>query len=429
MSQFSNPLSMPLPLAKVLLLENDLASAHAVRDGVRRAGLTAILETSATREEFLSRLRGGPIDLILAATTGLRSLTVAEILEYAGNAISGVPLVLIGKDGEEPEAVQALRDGVSDYVRLTQLGRLPAIIERALREQRDSEKISRVQHELDRAADVLRENQKLLTLGRLAASIAHEINNPLESIMNLLYLIEIDPSQEKSSEYLKMAQRELNRVVQISKQTLTFSRETSAPVRLQMAELIEEVLVLYGRRIADKSLRIVRQYESSETVTAFPGEMRQVLSNLIANAIEASEMNGRVVLRVRDARKWSDLGVRGLRFSVADSGSGISPEARKRLGEPFFTTKGHAGTGLGLWVTWSILNRYGGNLQVHSSNSEERHGTVFSMFLSTNMRPLAVVSGGSNSASAGRGHTTPGPRLRSSEIGLVDESRLRASGD
>ncbi len=429
MSHFSNPLSVPLSLAKVLLLENDLASAHAVRDGIRRAGLTVILETAATREEFLSRLRGGPIDLILAASTGMRGLTVAEMLEYAGNANSRVPLVLIGKDGEEPEALQALRDGVSDYVRLTQLGRLPAIIERALREQRDSEKHSRVQRELDRAADVLRENQKLLTLGRLAASIAHEINNPLESIMNLLYLMEIDASPEQSREYLKMAQRELNRVVQISKQTLTFSRETSAPVRLQLAESIEEVLVLYGRRITDKSLRIVRQYESSETVTAFPGEMRQVLSNLIANAIEASEKNGRVVLRIRDARKWSDRGVRGLRFSVADNGSGISPEARKRLGEPFFTTKGHAGTGLGLWVTRSILSRYGGSLQVHSSNSEERHGTVFSMFLPTNMRPLAVVfGGGGHSATAGREHAAPSPRLRSSEIGLVDGSQLRASG-
>ena len=430
MSQFSNPLSVPLSLAKVLLLENDLSSAHAVRDGIRRAGLTVILETVGTREEFLSRLRGGSIDLILAATTGLRGLTVVEMLEYAGNANSRVPLVLIGKDCEEPEAVQALRGGVSDYVRLTQLGRLPAIIERALREQRDSEKIRRVQRELDRAADVLRENQKLLTLGRLAASIAHEINNPLESIMNLLYLMEIDPSPAKSAEYLKMAQRELNRVVQISKQTLTFSRETSAPVRLQLAELIEEVLVLYGRRINDKSLRVIRQYESSETITAFPGEMRQVLSNLIANAVEASETNGRVVLRVRDARKWSDRGVRGLRFTVADNGLGISPEARKRLGEPFFTTKGHAGTGLGLWVTRSILSHYGGNLQVHSSNSQERHGTVFSMFLPTNMRPLAVVSvGGSNSATAGRGPAAPGPRPRSSEAGLVDESRLRASGD
>ena len=386
---------------------------------------------AGTREEFLSRLRSGPIDLILAVTTGLPGLALAEILEYVRSGAGPVPLVLIGKGGEEQESVQAPWDSISGYVRLTQLGRLPAMIERALREQRDSDKNTRVQLELGRAADVLRENQKLLTLGRLAASIAHEINNPLESITNLLYLMEIDPSPEKSAGYLKMAQRELNRVVQICKQTLTFSRETGAPVRLQLAELTEEVLALYGRKIAEKNLRVVRQYESSQAVTVFPGEMRQVLSNLIVNAIEATETNGTMVLRIRDARKWSDCGVRGLRFSVADNGSGIPLEVRKRLGEPFFTTKGQSGTGLGLWVTRSILSRYGGNLQVRSSISGQRHGTVFSMFLPTNMRPLAVVPGGGGATSAaGAGASTaPGPRLRNPEIGLADESRRRASGD
>jgi len=336
-----------------------------------------------------------------------------------------VPLVLIGKEGEESEAVQALRDGVSDYVRLTQLGRLPTIIERAVREQRNNDRQNSAQVELERAADVLRENQKLLTLGRLAASIAHEINNPLESVTNLLYLMEIDQtSPEKSADYLKLAQRELNRVVQICKQTLMFSRETSTPVRLQLAELIEEVLVLYGRKIADKNLRVVRQYESSGSVTAFPGEMRQVLSNLITNAIEASAANGKLVLRIRDARKWSDSGVLGLRFSVADNGSGISPEVRKRLGEPFFTTKGQAGTGLGLWVTRSILSRYGGNLQVRSSTSEMRHGTVFSVFLPTNMRPLVVVTGGNSANPAIVRQQTSAARLRNAETDHLAEDQL-----
>jgi len=411
-------------LARVLLLANDLASAHAVREGMRRAGLTVLLETVETREEFLARVRSGSVDLILAPTTGLQNLPIAEILESSRNAAERIPLVLIGKHGDESEAVWAWQDGVSDYVRLTQLGRLPAIIERALREQRDSVRQNRMQLEIERAADVLRENQKLLTLGRLAASIAHEINNPLESVTNLLYLMEIDHgSPEKFPEYLRIAQREMNRVVQICKQTLMFSRETSTPVRLQLAELTEEVLVLYGRKIADKNLRVVRQYESSEAMTAFPGEMRQVLSNLIANAIEASSLNGRLIIRIRDTRNWSDSGVRGLRLSVADNGSGISPEARKRLGEPFFTTKGQAGTGLGLWVTRSILSRYGGNLQVRSSTSEERHGTVFSLFLPTNMRPLVVVSGASQGAAARRGRVSSTAALRRVETDEIEEDQ------
>ena len=134
----------------------------------------------------------------------------------------------------------------------------------------------------------------------------------------------------------------MNRVVDISKQTLTFSRETSTPVRLQLAELIEEVLVLYGRKVADKDLRVVREYESSQAITAFPGEMRQVLSNLITNAIEASARGGTLILRIRDTRKWSDVEVRGLRFSVADNGSGISPDARRRLGRTLLYYQGTA---------------------------------------------------------------------------------------
>jgi two-component system, NtrC family, sensor kinase len=271
------------------------------------------------------------------------------------------------------------------------------MMRRALRERRQSTG----QLELERAAEHLRENQKLLTLGRLTASIVHEINNPLESLSNLLYLVEVDQdSGEKRAEYLKLAQRELNRIVQISKQTLSFSRETSIPVRLQMTELIEEVLVLYRRKMAEKNIRVIRQYESSEHVIAFPGEMRQVLSNLITNAIEASSKDGRLVLRIRIARKWSDEKVRGLSITVADNGSGISPEAQKRLGEVFFTTKGQAGTGLGLWVTRSILTRYGASLRVRSSVSPDRHGTVFSIFIPTNMRPVAVVSSGAGLSTA-----------------------------
>jgi two-component system, NtrC family, sensor kinase len=247
--------------------------------------------------------------------------------------------------------------------------------------------------EVGQVAEVLRQNQKLITLGRLAASIAHEINNPLESITNLLYLIEQgDPQQ--SREYLKLAQRELSRVVQISKQTLSFSRETRSPVSVQLSELIEEVLGLHSRRIGEKNLRVVRQYETYEPITVLPGEMRQVLSNLISNAIEATSPRGRIVIRIRSARRWNGGDGRGLRLSIGDNGTGIPDEVRSRLGEPFFSTKGQSGTGLGLWVTQAIVNRYGGSLQIRSSVSPERHGTVFSLFLPLTMRNVAMFPGG-----------------------------------
>lgn len=251
----------------------------------------------------------------------------------------------------------------------------------------------RGQIEVDQVAETLQENQKLIALGRLTASIVHEINNPLESITNLLYLME-ESAPAKTAEYLKLAQRELSRVVQISRQTLTFTRETSMPVHVQLAELMEEVLALHTRRISDKQLRVYRQYETHEKVTVFPGEMRQVLSNLISNALEASSPRGRIVIRIRSAYRWSGRSARGLRLSVGDNGSGIPAEVRTRLGEPFFTTKGQGGTGLGLWVTQSILRRYGGSLQLRSSISPARHGTVFSLFLPAGSRPLVVFPGG-----------------------------------
>jgi two-component system NtrC family sensor kinase len=378
-------------IPKVLLLANDLVPTHAVRQAIRRGGLTVTLEQVSTRDDLYSRFSSGSADLILAATTGMRGVQTGEILEMARNESSPVPIVLLGLDADERNVPRTWRDGVSDFLLVSQLDRLPSVIERVLLKQRDLHVNAHLKGELDRAAETLRENQKLITLGRLTASIAHEINNPLESLTNLFYLMQVDGlAAEKRDEYLRMAQRELNRVVQISKQTLTFSRETTVPMRVQLSDLMEEVLMLFSRRIADKRLHVSRQYESSESVTVFPGELRQVLSNLVANAIEATEAEGALTIRIRSARKWSDEGVHGVRLSVADSGSGMSAAIRRRLGEPFFTTKGHHGTGLGLWVTRSILNRYGGNLQLRSSVDAVRHGTVFSLFLPTNMRPQAV---------------------------------------
>jgi signal transduction histidine kinase len=233
--------------------------------------------------------------------------------------------------------------------------------------------------------ELLQANQKLIAIGRLAGSIAHEINNPLEAIANLLYLIEQDPelpSQSKS--YLQLAEQELGRVIQISKQTLNFYREASAPVSILVRDLVEEVLVLYARRLKEKRIRLVRKYRSPQTILVFPGEMRQVFSNLIANAIEACPQEGSLFLRIRP----SNLGnQKGVRITVADNGCGIDPAMVKKLGRPFLTTKGHQGTGLGLWVTMSILERYGGRLRVRSKTGAERHGTVFSIQMPVEMRP------------------------------------------
>lgn len=406
----------------VLMLRCAAVSHHAVRAAARHAGLRVTLEFAENRREFLEELSRGSTDLIIAGTEGLTDIDTREVIDRARSADSPIPVLLAGGRVGESGAIRMLREGATEIVQSGEMERLPSAIARALKVRQSAVVQSHAQHELDRSAVMLRDNQKLITIGRLAASIAHEINNPLESVMNLLYLLGEEKNLSATvAGYLDLAKRELDRVAQISRQTLKFSRETTGPVPVHIEELLEEVLSLYGRRMMEKNLRVERQYDCGEEAIVYPGEMRQVLSNLVTNAIEASSLRGRLRLRVRCTRSWSDPGVHGIRVSVADNGSGIPPEVLHRLGEPFFTTKGQRGTGLGLWVTRSIIQRYGGEMQLRSSVRPNRHGTVFTIFLPTNLRPRVVdrPPHGSEGENSGSGSVTPFPNPGSSAADLA----------
>lgn len=393
------------------MLRSSALSHHAVRAAARQAGLSLTLDFAEDRREFLEELRRGCTDLIIAGPDALPDLALREVLDRARCAQPPIPVVLVGGQISEKDAIRGLREGVAQYLSSVEIERLPSAIARAFQSRQAASSQARAQQELERAAYMLRENQKLITVGRLAASIAHEINNPLESITNLLYLVGEDQSLPSSARgYLHLAQRELERVAQISRQTLNFSRETAGPVRARVDELVEEVLSLYSRRIAEKNLRVERQYDCPDEAVVYPGEMRQVLSNLVTNAVEALAMNGRLRLRVRSSRSWSDPGVRGIRVTVGDNGSGIEPSIQRRLGEPFFTTKGQRGTGLGLWVTRSIVQRWGGEIQLRSSVDPQRHGTVFSIFLPTNLRPRIVDAPEPGAKQGGSGQYSSGEK-------------------
>lgn len=391
-------------IPSVLMLRCAALSHHAVRAAARHAGLALTVEFAENRREFLDQLRHGITGVLIAGPEGLPGIEIREIIERACSAEPPIPVLLAGGPVAESESIRILGMGATEVLPSGEMERLPSAIARALRVRQSALLHAQAQRELDRTAIMLRENQKLITIGRLAASIAHEINNPLESIANLLFLLGAENNLSPTAVgYLALAQRELDRVAQISRQTLSFSRETTSPVRARVDELLEEVLTLYRRHILEKDLRVERRYDCPEEALLYPGEMRQVLSNLVTNAIEASLPHGQLRLRLRPARSWSDPGVRGLRLSVGDNGSGIPPDVQRRLGEPFFTTKGQRGTGLGLWVTRSILQRCGGEMQLRSSVHPARHGTVFSIFLPTNLRPQKVdrparEPGGDNSA-------------------------------
>ena len=232
-----------------------------------------------------------------------------------------------------------------------------------------------------RTEQILLQSEKLNAVGRLASSIAHEINNPLEAVTNLIYLAQGAAVNPEARKYLTAAEIELRRVSAIANQTLQFHRQSTGPGPVAIASLIDATLPLYQGRISNAHVTVERRDRAQHTVTCLDGEIRQVLSNLVGNAIDA--MHGeerRLLIRSRDCTEWQ-TGRHGITLTVADTGSGMSAEIMSSIFEPFFTTKGNKGTGLGLWISREIVERHQGTLKVKSSQSARSSGTVFTLFL------------------------------------------------
>jgi two-component system CheB/CheR fusion protein len=240
--------------------------------------------------------------------------------------------------------------------------------------------IARDVTERNRAADALRKTEKLAATGRLAGTMAHEINNPLEAVTHLVYLLQHNPSLDaQAREYAQLAASEVNRIGHIARQALGFYREAAAPTAINLSDLLRDVVQLYAAGAQNKTVKLEAELESQATVPAFPGEMRQVFSNLIVNAVDAAPRGGIVKARVKDSRDWKTQ-ARGIRVLVADNGPGIPAALRKRIFEPFFTTKGERGTGVGLWVSEGVVHKHSGSIRLKSSTGRD-HGTTFSVFL------------------------------------------------
>jgi PAS domain S-box-containing protein len=230
--------------------------------------------------------------------------------------------------------------------------------------------------------------EKLAATGRLAATVAHEINNPLEAVTNLVYLAKTDlPDSSNAGAYLSLASRELDRVAHITRQTLGFYRETLSPVRFSVTQAIDDLLPLYEKRFESRNVKVIKQYRDKMEITALVGELRQALSNLITNALDAMPNGGSLVIRVSQSHQWNNSARAGVRITIMDTGSGIAPQNRKHLFQPFFTTKEDVGTGLGLWITRNLVEKHHGMIHVKSRTGEDRHGTAFSIFLPQEVKP------------------------------------------
>jgi PAS domain S-box-containing protein len=231
-----------------------------------------------------------------------------------------------------------------------------------------------------RAEKALIQSEKLAAVGRLASSIAHEINNPLESVTNLLYLALHQSSDPEQLRFLDLADQELRRVSIIANQTLRFHKQLSRPTEIGCESLFTTVLNIYEGRLRNSGVAVESKKCSNDVVLCFEGEIRQVLTNLVGNSIDAMPHGGRLLVRSRTGTDWR-TGRRGMVLTVADTGSGMSATTRARVFEAFFTTKGISGTGLGLWISLEIVQRHDGRILMRSSQRAGHHGTVTSLFL------------------------------------------------
>ena len=236
--------------------------------------------------------------------------------------------------------------------------------------------------ERERQESALRRLEKLAAVGQEVSTIAHEINSPLESLTNLLYLIRLSDSMEEVQEYATIAQQELARVTEITLQTLRFHRHASKPTEVDLGALARNVLGLFAGRMLLKNIGMEWRIRDTPRVLCLEGEIRQVFNNLVRNALDAMSPGGNLIIRVSPACDWRRH-IPGVRVTIADTGEGIRSEMSGRLFEPFQTTKELTGTGLGLWVSKGIVEKHRGTIRVRSRRATERRagGTVFGVWL------------------------------------------------
>ena len=331
-------------------------------------------------KEVLEAIRQPLPDLILL-DVGSPHAAISALLKTlkADPTTALIPIILLSSTTNEGFRQAGMEAGANDYLLKPFSSRE---LKTRVRTQLELLALRRsvvAKEDVVRAAEVLRESEKLAVVGRLASSIAHEINNPLEAVVNLLFLAESTLADNEARGYVRQAQAEVSRITTITQQTLKFHRHRLKATDTQLGEVIDGVLTLFRGRLIVAGLTVDCRYRTRRSILALEGDLRQVFANLIGNAIDASGPSGRILVRLRDA-KDAITGLPGVRVTIADTGHGMHHETRKRIFEAFFTTKDSSGTGLGLWVTAGILKGHGAAVLVRSSQHHRSHGTVFSIF-------------------------------------------------
>jgi PAS domain S-box-containing protein len=389
-------------------IEREIREARA-----RRLKLDAEQALRTSQERFLRLVQAMPVGLIIAEPNGTvqyANSSVERLLGYGEQELRSGAVAFASVFGAEGPAVltrlQAIttaepRRPFETLCRTRANDHIPVLIALAPLASDSSapEQIAIFFVDLSeqkRSEEVMRRTEKLAATGRLAASIAHEINNPLEAVTNCLFLLGSGRLDARSQEYLRIAQQELDRVTHITTQTLRFYRQSTRPVESNVNDLLEGVIALYEPRLRSYSIGIKRRYRDLPPVHAYDGEIRQVLANFIGNAIDAMQRDGgRLTLRTSSGRAPL-TGAEGIYVTVADTGCGMDAATRPRIFEPFFSTKGTTGTGLGLWVSQTIIDKHGGRISSRSRvrrRPNEPSGTVFRIFLPLEPTNLVATLG------------------------------------
>jgi signal transduction histidine kinase len=369
-----------------------LVVAPTGRDGVlicnllRSRALDCVMFATPELARLALRLGAGAV--ILAE----EALKLSDIDEWSVQIAqqpswSDIPLILLTVRGEvdqENQQRNRVLEPLGNLVLLerpvrpeTFLSTIQAALRGRVRQYQVRDFLSR-----SRAADeALRKSEKLLVAGRLAASISHEINNPLASVTNLLYLIGTSTSLQEAKAHRDIAAGELARISEIVTQTLRFYREQSRPSVVQITDIVDSALLFYRGKLTNAGIAVEKDFRECAPILAVGGELRQVILNLISNSLDALQRGGTLRIRAANTRERSNGSRPGIRLTFADSGCGIQPAIRKMLFEPFVSTKGDTGTGLGLWVSSQIVGKHGGKIQVKSRAQSNDTGSVFSIFL------------------------------------------------
>jgi signal transduction histidine kinase len=363
----------------------DLPERSRIAEFALRADMSLVYDPVTTAGEYKQALERHSYDLVLASASS-SSYDGLEALSYLRKHYPELPFVFLTTPEEKTVLLDVPGLDAWDVVSTSELKRLSLSAAHAIDAAARSS-------ELAKAKSLLLRNERSITIGRLLGSIAHEINNPLEAIANLLYLAQksSDSSEESLSKWLQMAEQELQRVGEITKQTLAFHRDSQNAQDVRVTEALDSVLVLYRSKLEQQKIEVVRQYRSVGVLIGFLGELRQVFANFIANAIDAMPNGGQLTLRVREHAGTNPK----LYITIADTGIGMSREASRRIGELFYTTKGESGTGLGMWVSQQILRKYGGSLQAFSSTRTGSSGTIFRLRFSISRESGKTASGNS----------------------------------